>query len=83
MYRAQHYERIRIPKVPAHLNQNLNVVSKSVDVLLNYILLTINMSEKPKIGIKNRTIYRILWNDQIAQIGRKYSLISLIFTACL
>ena len=50
MYRVQHYERMRTTKVQAHLNQNLNDASKSV--LRNYILFTINMSEKPKIGIK-------------------------------
>lgn len=48
MYRVQHYERMRTTKVQAHLNQNLN----DVILLRNYILFTINMSEKPKIGIK-------------------------------
>lgn len=41
-------------------NKNLNDESKSVECIMNYIAFTINTSEKPKIGIKIRTIYRIL-----------------------
>ena len=82
---VQHHERIKTPRGLAHLNQNLNDVSKSQECIIrNYILLTINMSEKPTIGLKkNKFMYRILWNDQITQRGRKYSLISIIFAACL
>ena len=33
MYRVQHYEGIRTSKIPAHLNQNLNDVGKSVECI--------------------------------------------------
>ena len=33
MYRVQDYEGIRTSKIPAHLNQNLNDVSKSVECI--------------------------------------------------
>ena len=33
-----------------------------------------------KIAIKNRTLYRILWNSQFAHIARKYTFISVTFS---
>ena len=44
MYRVQHYERRRIPKVPVHLNRNMSDVSKSVEYITELFLVTINMS---------------------------------------
>ena len=36
LYRVQHYERIRAPKVAALLNQNLTNVSKSVECITEF-----------------------------------------------